>query len=144
MANLKTLAPIALLLGCSGSAEDESSFTCDVVADRDGTYLMEFETLGGTCPDQEPALVRLDASAETPAGCVELSPPEASDAGCTLEVRRVCDASSLMAGWEIETTAITTQQDDAGTLITGTLQLTVRDDLGTLCSGTFRVTATRQ
>lgn len=144
MANFKTLAPMLVLLGCSGGGEDDESFTCDVVADRDGTYFMEFETIGGTCPDQEPALVRLDASGETPAGCVDLSPPETSDGGCTLEVRRVCDASNIMAGWELETTAITTQQDDAGDSITGTMQLTIRDEIGTLCSGTFRVTATRQ
>jgi hypothetical protein len=144
MANFKTLALTALLLGCSGSSEDDESFTCDTVADRDGTYWMEFETLSGTCPDQDSALVRLDSTGETPPGCTELSPPETSDSGCTLEVHRSCPAGDSLPGVEIELTAITTQQDEAGETFGGILTMYLRDSSGELCHGSFRLTATRQ
>jgi hypothetical protein len=132
-----------LACGCSSGNDDDEDFTCDVVADRDGTYWAEYEMLSGSCGDQEPGLIRLDGTAETPAGCVELSPAETSDAGCTLEVRRLCDASQLAPGVEIEVTGITTQQDEAGDVITGTMTMTIRDASGTVCSGSYRMTATR-
>jgi hypothetical protein len=130
-----------LFINCSSSDGGDVSVTCEQ-SDRSGSYWAEFETLSGTCPDQDPGLIQIGPGSAA-GGCTELASPRWSDADCTYETHAVCPVEGL-PGAEIEFVSITTQQDSNGDRITGTMTMYLRDGGGELCHGSFRMTATRQ
>jgi hypothetical protein len=132
-----------MVMACSGEDESEP-VTCERT-DRTGTYWMEFETLSGNCGPQNASLVRLDADMGASSGCVMSAEPRWSDADCTLESGGTCPFDALEPGATVQSTLVTTQQDSAGDVITGTATMTIigADGVG-LCNGSYRVTATRQ
>ena len=135
-----------LAVGCGGSEqEDGGPITCDP-ANRQGSYLMSFETLSGNCGEQASALVRLDADVDPFAGgCEPLASDRWSDGNCTLERRARCPFEEFAPGATIESTMISTQQDAAGEVITGTLTMTLKNATGQIvCFGTYGVDAVRQ
>lgn len=129
-------------VGCGGSDEPGEAVTCEQ-SDRSGTYWAEFETLSGSCPDQNAGLIRLGETGMIGTECEQTAEPQWSDGDCTLEtaVRCVIGTDAL-----VESITITTQQDAAGDSITGTMTFTGYDlATGSLvCSGSYRMTATRQ
>jgi hypothetical protein len=128
--------------GCSGSDADSASVICEQ-SDRSGTYFMSFQEVSGTCGPQDSAVGRL--STEVPGECELLSPDIWSNNECTFERHIRCPFNEFAAGATLETTAISTQQDSRGEVITGTMTMILRDASGqSVCHGTYRVRAERQ
>lgn len=144
MANFKTLAPMLLLLGCSGSGEDDESFTC-AQTDRQGTYLVQLTELSGDCGPIPEQLGRLDDPTALPNTCSLDAPDRWSNGDCKLERSYSCEEPGIGAGVTSQTIAVTDQADDSGSHITGTVTLRVLDVDGTqLCRSTYDFDAIRQ
>ena len=134
---------LVFLAACSGGdgVEDNRPTSCDPVTERVGTYLAHFETLSGTCGDFPDSLARVDNYADLLAGCVLLDPDRLSEGDCKLERHYSCPVDT----GDGEYTAITTQQDAAGSVLSGTVTVNLTDASGGfVCTGTYRVTFTRQ
>jgi hypothetical protein len=129
------VAVVVFFVGCGG---DEGSFTCSKES-RTGTYLVTYETLGGTCGDLPPMVVvgGTPVSSDCTVNFDRWSTDE-----CTLERTLTCtDASGVI----VETQAVTTQAAADGSRITGTATYTLRNTSSvTLCVGTYDMTYARQ
>lgn len=141
---LALLALFALIPACSGPDPAESRERSCSNSDRYGTYLMEFTTVSGDCGEQTSSLTRLDGTADL-GTCTRTAPDGWSDADCTLERSLVCPADTIIPGGTVDSVGITTQQDNSGDLITGTITMRLLDAGGqTVCFGTYSVSAVRQ
>jgi hypothetical protein len=135
----------AVVLGCSASGGDDSSFTCSL-DDRNGTYLIHLEEKDGNCGEAPDQLGRLESASALAEGCELDSPDVASDDECKLERSYTCVAPAVADGFEVSYVAVTTQQNAGAGLITGTMSLTIRDAESWLveCSSTYSLRAERQ
>lgn len=129
---------------CGSSDEGAPPSACDPFRDRVGTYLLSLRERSGDCGPIEDSLVRL-GEGSAPIGadnCRLLADPTLSDGDCTIEQSVECQ---LADGLTSITTAITTQMDEDGSLITGTLDLRGTDSSGRLvCHSVYDATYTRQ
>jgi hypothetical protein len=153
------------LVGCSSSGDDpphnpgddlpkpigpaepppEPAFVDCAPEDRTGTYRATFTTVDGNCGDQIGSLVRLDPSAAIPETCAFTFEDAWSDDLCKLERSLLCETPAICSGCSQETIAITEQETNDGSLITGLMTIRVLDYDGTmLCMGTYSVRAQRQ
>lgn len=129
------------LIGCSG--DDEPGAVDCSKADRNGTYLFEYAERDGTCGAVPDSLGRLDASADIPANCIRTAADVWSADECKLERSAECTVAE--DGLVIHATAVTSQTDDSGEVLSGLYSVTARDLAGNfVCSGTYDLTATRQ
>lgn len=112
--------------------------------DRDGSYLATIATISGDCGEQTAAIIRLNPA--DPLGACMLTTEDAvSNNGCTLERSAVCPFPDLCEGCSLRSVGITTQQDPAGDLITGTMTITaLAADNTAVCFGTYSIRAERQ
>lgn len=130
------------LTACSGG-DDGGPITC-AVADRAGTYLITSTELDGTCGPLTSQLARLDADPAA-LGCERTVADVWSDEWCTLERSIACSEPGLGVGWYSVSTGISTQQDDSGALVTGTITIQVFDPYDApVCASTYRMRAERQ
>jgi hypothetical protein len=125
-----------LALGCSAESEP-IDFSCDPVTQRVGLYLQEVTPISGNCGPQSASLVQVDSG--IPDTCVRVEPDEWRDDSCTLVRWTRCQTGSGTS----ELLAITTQQDPAGDVVSGTMTLRIRTSDGD-CDGTANVKWTRQ
>lgn len=127
----KTLLPLALALSACGAE-------CDIES-RDGTYLVAYENVGGTCGDIPDQLVTVGGSAGG-ASCV-IESEDVSDDMCEISVQGVCTDQ----GNGIRTYATITTTEASGGL-TGTMTVDIRtiDTDTTVCTGTYDLTYTEQ
>jgi hypothetical protein len=134
MKGILIIAAAVVAQGCGGPECSKS--------DRTGTYLIhQDEMSGGTCGPIPDKLERIGG--EPAAGCVITFEQWSADE-CKLERSIVCTSSK--DNIKLESTAITNQQDDDGSLLSGTASMTLRT-LSTdafLCSSTYKMTASRQ
>ncbi len=147
------LLGIAILVGACSSDGDsgdgdgggDTPIECSA-ADRTGTYLMRYETLSGTCGDIPESIGRLEnAAQELAEGCVFNADDRWTDDDCKLERAITCPFPEACAGCTLRGVAVTTQQTEDGSLITGTTTVTALDSDGTLgCTGTYRIRGERQ
>lgn len=141
--NLLALGCLLVAAGCSGSESDGSDdepVDCSA-ADRMGSYLVQFTELDGDCGPLPDQIVRLtDDLAE---GCVLDDEPVVSSDQCRLENSVTCTDAGT--GQTVTLVGVTTQQNDSGSLITGTATATVRDSNGVaLCLSTYSLRYERQ
>jgi hypothetical protein len=137
------------LLGCSGASSGDDDDTsgaptsCDWVEDRMGTYLQRFTETSGNCGPIPDALGRLDNSAPLPENCALDADDRVTENGCKLERAFTC--TDEPNDFVTSTVAVSTQQDEAGALITGKATITARHlDGSTVCVSTYNFRAERQ
>jgi hypothetical protein len=136
-------ATFALTLVAAGCDTSDDEKSCSL-SEREGTYLMTFEDLGGTCGSLAPQVVRLDASAPV-MGCGVTEPDLLTQDACQLTRTVECDEPALGEGFTSRTVMVSTQEDDRADLITGTFTLTVFDADGeVVCGSTYNVEAARE
>jgi hypothetical protein len=136
-------ATLVLLLATPGCDPSDDEKSCSL-AERDGTYLMVFEDLGGTCGSLPPQVVRLDASAPV-MGCGVTEPDLLSQDACQLTRTVECDEPALGKGFRSKAVMVSTQEDDRADLITGTFTITIFDaDDEVVCGSTYNVEADRE
>lgn len=146
LGTMRTLAVVLLLASACSSADNDgppAPTTCQRT-DRSGTYRQYYATQGGNCGNLDSEIVSLDAP--TPGASTGAGPQ------CTVESERWSDGDCKLERTVSCTTpdaattgvAVTRQQAQDGSLITGTMSVTVRLRDGTTCRGTYGVTAQRQ
>jgi hypothetical protein len=108
---------------------------------REGTYLMEFETVSGDCGPQNSTLS--DSSDPVPSECV-VTKEEWSGDECQQTTHRTCTLTA--DDMRVEGIVIIEQEDSDGEVFTGTTTMTIRriSDGSFVCQGTYNVTYTRQ
>lgn len=127
------------MFACGGGDNDES-FTCSK-NDRTGTYLLSMVERNGDCGPVPDTVGRLD-NADAQGNC-EILEEVWEDNFCTLT--RSIKCIDEPTGYIVEGTAITTQQDDNGDLLTGVNTSSVRDSSGNLlCVSSYDMTAEKQ
>lgn len=136
---MRTTAATAavLLTACGGDPECSKK-------DRNGTYLLEAETVSGSCGAQDSTLVNLSSGEEPAGGGCTIHNEGWSDDECSLTRDFTCSfpADDLVVRY----LAVTNQDDDEGALLDGTMSITARyiSTGALICSGTYSVTMTRQ
>jgi hypothetical protein len=141
----------ALALGCGASSDENGSelpSSCNPESERRGSYLMSTTEISGSCGPQATALVQL-GPATAPGGsdspCTPLGEPILTENDCKLETRTLCAFDDYEPGATIETTMVSTQQTQSGSLITGIMTMTLRDGFdGWVCTSTYSMRAERQ
>lgn len=133
-----------MVLGCSSDG-DGAPTSCDPESDRVGSYVVSYaERRGGDCGSIEDNVVRLGAGS-APAGgadCVLLAEPVLSEGNCKLEQTVECTLPDGSVG---TSHVVTTQMDEAGSLLRGVLDLTGTDASGGfICHSVYDVTYRRQ
>lgn len=129
-----------------------ASFLCFVVScgdvecskeDRTGTYFLTFQTIDGTCPDQQSAVVSGSTSSPTPADC-EKSNETWSEDECDYSVNLFCIFSA--DDLNMLSVSQTTQEDSDGDHLTGIMTMTIRQHStgAFVCSGSYEMDAQRQ
>lgn len=128
-----------LVLGCGSDAE-AGAVTCER-SDRSGTYLLSYETLGGTCGDLTSVVGRLD-EAPLPDDCVSNAQDRWSEGDCKVERAFTCEVEP---GQFVSYIAVSEQVDSEGDELTGTMTVILKDSTGAeICGGTYRLRAVRQ
>lgn len=136
-------AALLCTVACDGDADEQPS-SCDPAA-RVGTYFATFDVISGDCGDQASGLIRVGGDANAASGCRLIAQDRWSDGNCTLERSMQCPFDEFERGATIETIAITTQRDEDGDRMTGTMTMTVWEASGqAVCLGTYRMVAERQ
>jgi hypothetical protein len=124
------------LLACSSAPSDPASpaapTSCDPLT-RSGTYLFHYVTVSGNCGPIADALINLGAASMQSAqnGCT-LAASTLSDGQCKLEDVLECPGN-------VTFTEVSTEQNSAGSVITGEASVSSPS-----CAGTYDLTATRQ
>ena len=132
---------VILSLGlCACGSDHGGPIQCDPSSDRIGTYLAEYTTESGNCGEQPSQLVRVADPTSVPDGCSLLSADTWRNNGCTLD--RSASCLDVMQHITVRSTSTTTQTDESGSHIDGTVTLTVLGDRE--CAGSYRVRFTRQ
>lgn len=133
-----------MALGCS-SDDGGQPESCDPEKDRVGTYIVSYvERSGGDCGPIEDSVVRLGAGPAPGGGtdCVLLAEPALSEGNCKLEQTVECTLPDGSVG---TSHVVTTQMDEAGSLLRGVLDLTGTDASGGfICHSVYDVTYRRQ
>ncbi len=110
--------------------------------DRTGTYSITYSERSGDCGTITEMLVRLYPEAGVGEECSLTAPDAWSENDCKLERSLVCFDPDT--GYSVQSVAVTTQQDEAGELITGTYAITVYDEFGNVgCVSSYDITAAR-
>jgi hypothetical protein len=131
MANMRTsVLTTAIVVGCSSGGGTAPAPTQCKQSDRTGTYLQHVVGVSGNCGNIADVLVNATTASDT--SCTVQS-EDWSDGNCKLESTVSCNG-----GTEI-LTAVTSQQTDDGSVISGEESI-----VGQSCSGTYDVTLTRQ
>ncbi len=125
-----------------GAADHEMppSYACEKT-DRNGTFLFHYTQASGDCLPLDDAVLTVEDASAVAANCTLDQPDEWTDGDCTLQ--RVVTCTSTGGAIHVEST--TTQLDEAGDGLAGTMT-TTSTDLGgaVLCEGTYLVSAERQ
>lgn len=98
------------------------------------------ETLSGNCGEMADGLVSFDASGSGSSACQNLDAPKWSEGSCKVETHISCDLGDGLTFAEART--ITTQEDEDGAVLSGTMTMSVSGSQS--CTGSYRVTFTRQ
>lgn len=136
-----------LAFGCSATdpaSERQEPLSC-AKTDRTGTYFVTYTTVSGDCGDIPDGLGRLDDAEALPDICALDAADRWSDGDCKLERAYSCLEAGIGPGVQSHTIAVTTQDDDSGARITGTITMRITDPSGVqLCNGTYQLSAVRQ
>lgn len=136
-------ALLVCAVGCGGS-DGESSFTCSP-AERSGTYLLTYTERSGDCGPIPEQLGRLDDAEALPEECMLDAADRWSEDACKLERAYTCAEDGVEPGASGSWVAVTTQADDSGGRITGTVTVRILGADGVqLCRSTYDITASRQ
>jgi len=138
-------AGLLLVVGCSGAENSgpPAPTACERT-DRTGTYRQYYTTQGGNCGDLDSDIVSYDAptpGASTGAGpkCT-IESERWSENDCKVERTISCTSPDFVSTG----TAVSRQQTQDGSSVTGTFSVSVRASDGSSCRGTYGITAVRQ
>lgn len=138
------LVAVALAAAACGSEVDgPPPPTACQKADRNGTYRQSFTVQGGNCGPIDDQVVSSDpgpSGTSTPGAKCSLTSERWSDGDCKLERVVACSSPEFAS----TTTAVTRQQTQNGSTLSGTMTVNVRARDGSSCSGTYGVAAVRQ
>lgn len=111
-------------------------------SDRDGLYMISYETISGSCTDIPDGLSRLDPDAPAPANCT-VALQDLSEDECRVDVDISCRNNN---GTTTRLIGYTEQNDDDGDDLGGKLTATVTNTTSGafVCSGTYETKAERQ
>ena len=143
---LLLLGLVGAAAACSGPdpVEKREAVSCSI-AERSGTYLTTFETVSGDCGDIPQVLGRIDSAEALPDICAFDAADRWPDGECKLERAYSCLEEGIGPGVQSHTVAVTTQDDDAGARISGTVTMRVTNAAGAqMCVGTYTISAVRQ
>lgn len=136
-------ALLLLVLPACGDGGDAAT-ACDR-SDRSGTYLLQFTERSGDCGPIPEQLGRLDDAEALLEECALDAPDRWTEGDCKLERAYTCAEDGIEPGASSSWVAVTTQADDSGSRITGTVTVRVSDARGVqLCRGTYGFEASRQ
>lgn len=136
----------AMALACSAAdpAPQARAKTCSKT-ERNGTYLMTLTVVSGDCGEYPQQLGRLDDAEAIPDICALDAPDRWSEGECKFERAYTCLEEGIGPGVQSHWVAVTTQDDDSGSRLSGTVSVRITSAAGLqVCVGTYSMSAVRQ
>jgi hypothetical protein len=141
---VRALSALLLLVLPACGGDGDAATACER-SDRSGTYLMQFSERSGDCGPIPEQLGRLDDAEALLDGCALDAPDRWTEGDCKLERAYTCAEDGIEQGASSSWVAVTTQADDSGSRIIGTVTVRISDAGGAqLCRGTYEFSASRQ